>query len=85
MNPNLCIPIGFAGGLHDRGLGFVRFDWRDYDAFTGRWTAPGPIGGAEGDPDWYGYCLDDSVQTEYLGREMKVFDNAEIRADGLSR
>ncbi len=28
-NPDLSIPIGFAGGLHDRDLGFVRFGWRN--------------------------------------------------------
>ena len=60
-NPELRIPIGFAGGLHDRDLGFVRFGWRDYDTFTSRWTAPDPMGDAGGDPDWYGYCLDDPV------------------------
>eukprot|EP00831_Metopus_contortus_P012791 TRINITY_DN15150_c0_g1_i2.p3 TRINITY_DN15150_c0_g1~~TRINITY_DN15150_c0_g1_i2.p3 ORF type:complete len:312 (+),score=54.26 TRINITY_DN15150_c0_g1_i2:1026-1961(+) len=60
-NPGLHVPIGFAGGLHDRDLGFVRFGWRDYDVNTGRWTAPDPIGDAGGDPDWYGYCLDDPV------------------------
>ncbi|CCH48500.1 RHS repeat domain-containing protein [Pseudodesulfovibrio piezophilus] len=60
-NPDFRIPIGFAGGLHDRDLGFVRFGWRDYDTFTSRWTAPDPIGDAGGDPDWYGYCLDDPV------------------------
>jgi len=60
-NPNLRIPLGFAGGLHDRDLGFVRFGWRDYDTFTGRWTAPDPIGDKGGDSDWYGYCLDDPV------------------------
>ncbi|WP_286182140.1 RHS repeat-associated core domain-containing protein, partial [Desulfovibrio sp. Huiquan2017] len=60
-NPGLRVPIGFAGGLHDRDLGFVRFGWRDYDTFTGRWTAPDPIGDRGGDPDWYGYCLDDPV------------------------
>jgi len=60
-NPGLRIPIGFAGGLHDRDLGFVRFGWRDYDAFTSRWTAPDPLGDKGGDPDWYGYCLDDPV------------------------
>lgn len=32
-----------------------------YDTFTGRWTAPDPLGGKGGDPDWYGYCLDDPV------------------------
>ncbi len=59
--PELHIPIGFAGGLHDRDLGFVRFGWRDYDTFTSRWTAPDPMGDAGGDSDWYGYCLDDPV------------------------
>ncbi|TDT86996.1 RHS repeat domain-containing protein [Pseudodesulfovibrio indicus] len=60
-NPAQRIPLGFAGGLHDRDLGFVRFGWRDYDVKTGRWTAPDPIGEKGGDPDWYGYCLDDPV------------------------
>ncbi|WP_316897613.1 RHS repeat-associated core domain-containing protein [Pseudodesulfovibrio indicus] len=60
-NPGFRIPLGFAGGLHDRDLGFVRFGWRDYDVKTGRWTAPDPIGDRGGDPDWYGYCLDDPV------------------------
>jgi len=32
-----------------------------YDTFTSRWTAPDPMGEAGGDPDWYGYCLDDPV------------------------
>ncbi len=68
--PDLRIPIGFAGGLHDRDLGFVRFGWRDYDTFTGRWTAPDPLGDAGGDPDWYGYCLDDPVNgVDPLGLE----------------
>ncbi|MDD3311923.1 RHS repeat-associated core domain-containing protein [Pseudodesulfovibrio sp.] len=57
----LRFPIGFAGGLHDRDLGFVRFGWRDYDTFTDRWTAPDPLGDKGGDPDWYGYCFDDPV------------------------
>jgi RHS repeat-associated protein len=60
-NPSLRLPLGFAGGLHDRDLGFVRFGWRDYDVKTGRWTAPDPIGDKGGDSDWYGYCLDDPV------------------------
>ncbi len=59
--PELGIPLGFAGGLHDRDMGFVRIGWRDYDTATGRWTAPDPLGDKGGDPDWYGYCLDDPV------------------------
>ncbi|WP_319468833.1 RHS repeat-associated core domain-containing protein [uncultured Pseudodesulfovibrio sp.] len=60
-NPGFAIPLGFAGGLHDRDLGFVRFGFRDYDTYTSRWTVPDPIGDAGGDSDWYGYCLDDPV------------------------
>ncbi|WP_319469496.1 RHS repeat-associated core domain-containing protein [uncultured Pseudodesulfovibrio sp.] len=60
-NPDFAIPLGFAGGLHDRDLGFVRFGFRDYDTYTSRWTAPDPIGDAGRDSDWYGYCLDDPV------------------------
>ena len=69
-NPGFRIPIGFAGGLHDRDLGFVRFGFRDYDTFTDRWTAPDPLGDKGGDPDWYGYCLDDPVNgVDPLGLE----------------
>jgi len=32
-------PFGFAGGLYDADTGLVRFGARDYDAYTGRWTA----------------------------------------------
>jgi len=73
-NPGLRIPIGFAGGLHDRDLGFVRFGWRDYDTFTDRWTALDPLGDKGGDPDWYGYCLDDPVNgADPLGLFTNVY------------
>jgi hypothetical protein len=35
---------------------------RDYDPDAGRFTAQDPIGAAGGDPDWYGYCLDDPAK-----------------------
>jgi len=60
-NPNFAVPFGFAGGLHDRHTGLVRFGYRDYDPETGRWTAKDPIGFAGGDTDLYGYCLNDPV------------------------
>jgi len=34
------LPLGFAGGLFDADTGLTRFVWRDYDADTGRFTAP---------------------------------------------
>ena len=60
-NPTFAVPFGFAGGLHDRDTGLVRFGHRDYDPETGRWTAKDPILFAGGDTDLYGYCLDDPI------------------------
>ena len=48
-------PFGFAGGLHDRDTGLVRFGFRDYDPEVGRWTAKDPIGFAGGDTNQYAY------------------------------
>ncbi|QTA84136.1 RHS repeat domain-containing protein [Desulfonema magnum] len=59
--PPFEIPFGFAGGLHDKDTGLVRFGHRDYDPEIGRWTAKDPIGFGGGDTDLYGYCLSDSV------------------------
>jgi RHS repeat-associated protein len=60
-NEGLKIPFGFAGGLHDRHTGLVRFGYRDYDPDIGRWTAKDPIFFAGGDTDLYGYVLSDPV------------------------
>jgi RHS repeat-associated protein len=60
-NPAFSIPFGFAGGLHDRDTGLVRFGFRDYDPDVGRWTAKDPIFFAGGDTDLYGYVLNDPV------------------------
>jgi RHS repeat-associated protein len=54
-------PFGFAGGLYDRDTGLIRFGARDYDPQVGRWTAKDPIGFAGGDPNLYGYVLNDPV------------------------
>ncbi|MGE0082858.1 MAG: RHS repeat-associated core domain-containing protein [Desulfococcaceae bacterium] len=60
-NPGFAVPFSFAGGLHDRHTGLVRFGYRDYDPDTGRWTAKDPIGFAGGDTDLYGYCVNNPV------------------------
>lgn len=77
-------PYSWAGGLHDHDLGFVRFGWRDYDTFTSRWTASDPIGDGGGDPDWYGYCLDDPVNgVDALGLKGKKGAFGRIAKSGL--
>jgi RHS repeat-associated protein len=60
-NSALSIPLGFAGGLHDRSTGLVRFGFRDYDPEVGRWTAKDPIFFEGGDTDLYGYSLNNPV------------------------
>jgi len=60
-NPSFELPFGFAGGLHDRDTGLVRFGYRDYDPDTGRWTAKDTIFFAGGDTDLYGYCFNDPI------------------------
>jgi RHS repeat-associated protein len=42
-NPDLQLPIGYAGGIADPETGLVHFGMRDYDPATGRWTARDPI------------------------------------------
>ncbi|BCS98768.1 hypothetical protein DSLASN_44000 [Desulfoluna limicola] len=60
-NDAFTVPFGFAGGLHDRDTGLVRFGYRDYDPESCRWTAKDPILFEGGDTDLYGYVLDDPV------------------------
>eukprot|EP01022_Parablepharisma_sp_SALTPOND_P012586 TRINITY_DN1620_c0_g2_i1.p1 TRINITY_DN1620_c0_g2~~TRINITY_DN1620_c0_g2_i1.p1 ORF type:complete len:1817 (+),score=315.73 TRINITY_DN1620_c0_g2_i1:8817-14267(+) len=60
-DPGFMVPFGFAGGLHDRDTGLVRFGYRDYDPDAGRWTAKDPIGFWGGDLNIYGYVQNDPV------------------------
>ncbi len=54
-------PFGFAGGLYDADTGLVRFDARDYDAVTGRWTAKDPILFEGGSTNLYAYVKSDPL------------------------
>lgn len=54
-------PFGFAGGLYDPATGLVRLGARDYDAATGRWTFPDPLGFAGLDTNLYRYAGNDPV------------------------
>ena len=60
-NPAFPVLFGFAGGLHDRDTGLVRFGARDYDPVIGRWTAKDPIDFAGGDLNLYGYSFNDPI------------------------
>ena len=78
-NPTFDMPFGFAGGLHDRDTGLVRFGFRDYDPDIGRWTAKDPIGFAGGDTDLYGYVLNDPVNYfDSNGLELTFRQNAYV-------
>jgi RHS repeat-associated protein len=67
-DPAFEVPFGFAGGMHDRDTGLVRFGYRDYDTDVGRWTAKDPIFFSGGNTDLYGYCFNDPVNiTDSVG------------------
>jgi len=55
------VPFGFAGGLYDPDTKLTHFGFREYDAYTGKWTAKDPIGFDGGDSNLYGYVLNDPV------------------------
>ena len=54
-------PFGFAGGLYDPDTGLVRFGARDYDPYTGQWSAKDPIGFFDGSTDLYDYAFDEPL------------------------
>jgi RHS repeat-associated protein len=67
----MTTPFGFAGGLHDRDTGLVRFGFRDYDPAIGRWTAKDPIDFAGGDVNLFGYVNNSPVGfVDPLGMSM---------------
>jgi RHS repeat-associated protein len=75
------IPFGFAGGMHDRDTGLVRFGFRDYDPDTARWTAKDPILFAGGNVDLYGYCLNDPINwVDPLGLRLTPSERAAVAA-----
>ena len=78
-NKNIKVPFGFAGGLHDTDTKLVHFGYREYDPYTGKWTAKDPIDFGGGDSNLYGYVLGDPVgfiDPEGLMSMKPVFDGA---------
>ena len=68
------MPFGFAGGLYDPDTKLTHFGYREYDAFTGKWTAKDPIGFAGGDSNLYGYVLGDPVNLVDPWGLASIFD-----------
>ncbi len=72
------IEFGFAGGLHDKDTGLVRFGARDYDPETGRWTAKDPIRFKGGTLNLYEYCGNDPVNfVDTRGLVVEILYNSE--------
>lgn len=79
----LTLPFGFAGGLHDRDTGLVRFGFRDYDPDSGRWTAKDPIGFSGGPTMLYAYCSNDPLNhVDPEGPELRWSDAGSILLEG---
>jgi len=84
-NPNLFLPLAFAGGLRDRFTGLVRFLHRDYDPTVGRFTAPDPLGDTGGDHDPYDYCVDEPVgRVDPEGLKEETTDVSSSPSQGIS-
>jgi RHS repeat-associated protein len=65
--------VGFAGGLVDTDTQLVRFGFRDYDTYAGRWTARDPIFFGGGQGNLYGYVLNNPVNyTDPEGKSIFV-------------
>ncbi len=60
-NPSFKVPFRFAGGLYDPDTKLTHFGFREYDAFTGKWTSKDPLLFGGGDSNLYGYVLNDPV------------------------
>ena len=67
-------PFGFAGGLRDRDIGFTRLGARDYDPFTGRWTAVDPLRFLADDANLFRYVSSDPLnKIDPSGRAFRWF------------
>jgi RHS repeat-associated protein len=83
-NPAFAMPLGFAGGLHDRDTGLVHFGYREYDPAIGRWSAKDPIFFAGGDDDLYGYVQQDPVNLIDPDGRLYTISYPESHAGGQS-
>ena len=77
-NPSFKVPFGFAGGLYDSDTGLVHFGYREYDPFTGKWTAKDPLLFDGGDSNLYGYVWSDPVNWIDPSGKVAVVDDIVI-------
>lgn len=67
-------PFGFAGGLYDEQTGLTRLGARDYDAYTGRWTAKDPSLFDGGNPNLYAYASNDPINAVDVTGETSLIE-----------
>ncbi len=81
-NETLKVPFGFAGGLYDRDTKLIHFGFREYDPFTGRWTAKDPILFAGGDSLYIGYVgvIPVELAVDALGVKLEIYCNLTFTA-----
>lgn len=65
-------PFGFVGGMYDPDTKLVRFGLRDYDAYTGRWLEPEPLGLRGGTTNFYLYAFNDPVNMVDVDGELPL-------------
>jgi len=70
--------------MHDRDTELVHFGYREYDTYTGKWTAKDPIGFDGGDANLYGYVLGDPVNfVDPLGLKTSWWDTGKNTKDAV--
>jgi RHS repeat-associated protein len=78
-------PFGFAGGLHDRDTGLVRFGARDYESGVGRWTNKDPILFAGDGGNLYVYAVGDAINlVDRTGRSAEAIVGGAIIGGALA-
>jgi RHS repeat-associated protein len=77
-------PFGFAGGIYDHQANLTKFGVRDYDGEVGRWLTKDPIRFDGGDPNLYGYVLQDPVNLVDPKGEHPLAALAAIAAVGVA-
>jgi RHS repeat-associated protein len=71
-------PFGFAGGMHDRDTGLVRFGARDYDPWAGRWLRRDPILFRGGQANLHSYVGNDPINLLDSSGELAFLATAAI-------